>query len=292
MSTSQPAAPVELNVGAEQWPHFEQLIDIVAASRRLVVLSGAGCSTESGIPDYRDGEGAWKRTPPMQYQEFIGSHAARQRYWARALLGWQQFRHVAPNPAHQVLAQFEHAGRLQHLITQNVDGLHRRAGSRNVVELHGRIDTAVCLQCQHAQSREGVQAQLAERNRHWTQLEAVMAPDGDALLDNVDFATFQLIDCDGCGGMLKPDVVFFGESVPGEVVANAFAAVDAADTLLVVGSSLMVFSGYRFARRARERGIPLAIINQGRTRADGEATVKVAGRCAAVLVALATLLTA
>lgn len=272
--------------------NFAALLQMVANSRRLVVLSGAGCSTESGIPDYRDDDGAWKRTPPMQYQEFIGSHAARQRYWARALLGWQQFRNVRPNKAHEVLAHFERLGRIETVITQNVDGLHQQAGSNNVIDLHGRIDTVECLQCRRTTAREQIQTRLAQLNPHWTTLAADIAPDGDALLSGVDFSAFELVECAYCSGPLKPAVVFFGESVPREKVSDAFAAMDQADALLVVGSSLMVFSGYRFVRKARERGIPIAILNLGRTRGDAEAMVKIEGRCATVLAALQTQLAA
>jgi NAD-dependent SIR2 family protein deacetylase len=262
---------------------FEAVLGLIRRAARLVVLSGAGCSTESGIPDYRDEHGAWKRTPPMQYQQFIGSVAARQRYWARALAGWRAFRDVSPNPAHHVLARLEQSGRLDTLLTQNVDGLHQRAGSRHVIDLHGRIDAVECLQCARHWPRERVQEQLEELNPHWVARASSIAPDGDALLVETDFSGFRLVDCEYCEGTLKPAVVFFGESVPEERVRRAFAAVEGADALLVVGSSLMVFSGYRFVRSACERGIPVAIINLGRTRADAEVSIKIEGRCAAVL---------
>jgi len=290
MSVTTSTSPLELNavsaLSHDSWENFDALVHLLGNSRHLVVLSGAGCSTESGIPDYRDRAGSWKRTPPMKYQEFIGSQIARQRYWARALIGWRQFHQVRPNRAHGVLAEWERAGWLQQLITQNVDGLHHRAGSRKVIDLHGRIDTVECLQCEHTLSREWVQRQLIDLNPSWSTLNAVMAPDGDALLADVDFSTFRLRECPHCNGVLKPAVVFFGESVPRHKVANAFAAVDDADAMLIVGSSLMVFSGYRFVRRANERGIPVALINQGRTRADHEVHVKVEGRCSEVLQAL------
>lgn len=268
------------------WAGFDDLLQIVRRSQRLVVLSGAGCSTASGIPDYRDADGAWKRTPPMRYQEFIAHHAARQRYWARALLGWQQFRNVQPSRAHRVLAEFEAIGRVHGVITQNVDGLHQQAGSRHVVDLHGRIDRVQCLQCHRLHAREHIQAALAARNPSFTQLQASMAPDGDALLVDADFDRFEVLGCMHCGGVLKPAVVFFGESVPRQTVHDAFAMLEQADALLVVGSSLMVFSGYRFVRRANERGIPVAVVNLGRTRADAEIDVKVAASCDSVLAAL------
>jgi NAD-dependent SIR2 family protein deacetylase len=263
--------------------HLDAVLELIARATRLVVLSGAGCSTESGIPDYRDEHGNWKRTPPMQYQQFIGSVAARQRYWARALAGWQAFRDVSPNRAHQVLARLEQSGRLDTLLTQNVDGLHQRAGSRNVIDLHGRIDAVECLQCARHWPRARVQQQLEQRNPHWVTRASSIAPDGDALMAETDFSSFCLVDCEHCEGMLKPAVVFFGESVPEERVRRAFAAVEGADALLVVGSSLMVFSGYRFVRSACERGIPVAIINLGRTRADAEVPIKIEAPCAVVL---------
>lgn len=256
---------------------------MLASSRRCVVLTGAGISTESGIPDYRDQNGAWKRSPPMSYQEFMGSRAARQRYWARALIGWRQFRGVDPNRAHHALARFEQAGVVHTVITQNVDGLHQRAGSRNVIDLHGRIDLVECLACKRLSAREFMQAQLAEINPDWTALHAEMAPDGDALLEHADFASFELPDCEHCAGPLKPAVVFFGENVPRQIVASAYEAVRSSDLLLVAGSSLMVMSGHRFVREARTLGIPIGVINLGRTRADGEVDVKVEASCGATL---------
>ncbi len=262
---------------------LETLVALVRRSRRLLVLSGAGCSTESGIPDYRDHEGAWKRVQPMTYQEFTGSHAARQRYWARALIGWRQFRGVLPNRAHYALARLEQLGRIHCLITQNVDGLHQHAGSVRVIDLHGRIDTVECLACARAWPREAIQARLEQLNPQWRELEARMAPDGDALLEDVDFGGFELAACENCAGALKPAVVFFGEAVPRERVARAEAAVQAADALLVVGSSLMVYSGYRFVRAAHERGLPLASVNLGRTRADALFSLKIEQPCGTVL---------
>jgi len=259
------------------------LIRLIRGTSRRTVLTGAGCSTDSGIPDYRDAQGAWKRSPPMAYQQFVASHAARQRYWARALIGWRALCGVAPNAAHEVLARLERAGRIDTLITQNVDGLHQRAGSRNVIDLHGRIDAVDCLQCARPWPRELIQARLEQLNPEWHSRQAQIAPDGDALLGETDCAGFQVVDCFECRGILKPAVVFFGESVPEQRVRQAFTAVEAADALLVVGSSLMVFSGYRFVRAARERSIPVAIINLGRTRADAEASLKIEAPCASVL---------
>jgi NAD-dependent SIR2 family protein deacetylase len=261
----------------------DALCALLDRAARLVVLTGAGCSTESGIPDYRDAQGAWKRAPPMQYQQFKASAAARQRYWARALIGWRALRHVAPNAAHHVLARLEQSGRLDTLITQNVDGLHQRAGSSNVIDLHGRIDAVECLQCARHWPRARVQERLEQLNPQWSARAAHRAPDGDALLADTDCSSFRLVDCEHCAGTLKPAVVFFGECVPEARVRRAYEAVQNAHALLVIGSSLMLYSGYRFVRLACERAIPVAIINLGRTRADADASIKIEGPCAAVL---------
>ena len=239
------------------------LAERLSNSRCCVVLTGAGVSTESGIPDYRDRAGAWKRTPPMSYQEFVGSHAARQRYWARALVGWRMFSQVRPNRAHLALTSLQQVGKVHTLITQNVDGLHQLAGSQQVIDLHGRIDRVECLECKRTMLRERLQTQLAERNPQWAALSAEMAPDGDALLPDADFTDFDLPGCEYCGGVLKPAVVFFGENVPPPTVACAYAAVRGADLLLVVGSSLMVMSGHRFVRECCALQIPVALINRG-----------------------------
>jgi NAD-dependent SIR2 family protein deacetylase len=262
---------------------LETLSRLLRRSQRLVALTGAGCSTESGIPDYRDAHGAWKRKPPMSYQEFTGSVAARQRYWARGSIGWRQFRAVRPGRAHHVLARLEQAGRLNCLITQNVDGLHQQAGSREVIDLHGRIDAVHCLHCGASFPRAQIQMRLDELNPRWAQLDAAMAPDGDAVLAASECERFQLVDCERCLGPLKPAVVFFGEAVPTSTVAQAYAAVREADALLVVGSSLMVYSGYRFVRCACELGIPVAIVNLGATRADAQVPLKLEGACGEVL---------
>jgi len=262
---------------------IEALAELLQRSRHLVVLTGAGCSTESGIPDYRDRHGAWKRQPPMSFQEFTASVTARQRYWSRASIGWQRLRAVRPCRAHYALARLERAGRLDCLITQNVDGLHQQAGSHRVIDLHGRIDGVQCLHCRRCFSRAATQARLDELNPRWAQLEAGIAPDGDADLDERLVAEFRLVDCEHCGGPLKPAVVFFGESVPCDTVKSAYAAVEGADALLVIGSSLMVYSGYRFVRAASERAVPVAIVNLGTTRADAQVSLKVEGQCGEVL---------
>lgn len=261
----------------------EALSRFVARSQRLVVLTGAGCSTESGIPDYRDADGSWKGAEPMRYQRFVAHRDARRRYWARAMVGWPRMAGARPNAAHRALAALEAAGRVHALITQNVDGLHERAGSRRVLDLHGRLDRVQCVGCSTVFPRGPFQGELERRNPSWRHLRAPTAPDGDARLDAEDYSTFELPTCLRCGGDLKPHVVFFGESVPAPRTAAAFARLAEADGLLVVGSSLMVWSGYRFARETVRTGKPLALLNLGTTRADAEATLKVEGRCGDLL---------
>lgn len=263
-----------------------ELARLVRDSRRLAVLTGAGCSTESGIPDYRDADGAWKHKRPVDFRDFVADAGVRRRYWARSLVGWRRMADARPNAAHHALAALERGGHIHGLITQNVDGLHARAGSEKVIDLHGRLDVVECLGCRAQLPRTAFQADLERRNPAWRAFSAADAPDGDAQLEGVDFDAFDIPDCFGCAGVYKPGVVFFGEAVPRERTAAAMALVDEADALLVVGSSLMVFSGYRFARRAAERGIPIAAINLGRTRADALIDIKVAGSCGDVLTRL------
>ena len=262
---------------------FEGLHEFVRSSRRLFVLTGAGCSTDSGIPDYRDETGAWKRSPPVQLREFLMDEGARRRYWARSLLGWPVVARAQPNAAHRALARLESGGRVVDLITQNVDGLHQRAGSRAVIDLHGRLDEVECLSCGAARSRAELQEELAAFNPAVIGRSTSPAPDGDADLQDADCSSFRVPRCACCDGMLKPRVVFFGEGVPRGRVEDALARLGEADSLLVAGSSLMVWSGYRFARLARERGLPLAIVNLGRTRADELATLRVQARCGEAL---------
>ena len=256
-----------------------RLEDFIAAHRRLFVLTGAGCSTGSGIPDYRDEQGAWKRTPPVTYQAFVGDGITRRRYWARSLVGWPRIAQAQPNAAHRALAALEAQGRCSQLLTQNVDGLHQAAGSRAVIDLHGRLDAVVCLGCCASSSRADVQRRLAEANPAWAGLAAGAAPDGDADLEDRDFATFQVPACDACGGMLKPDVVYFGENVPRARVDAAMAGLAQADGMLVVGSSLMVYSGLRFVHAAVRAQIPVAAVNLGRTRADDLLRFRMAAPC-------------
>ena len=243
------------------------------------MLTGAGCSAPSGIPDYRDAEGQWKRAQPMTYQAFAESESARRRYWARSLLGWRRICAAAPNAAHRALARLEVSGVSERLVTQNVDRLHQAAGSERVIDLHGRLDRVRCMGCGALSAREDFQATLSRLNPGWLALAASDAPDGDADLDGRDFATFAVPACADCGGALKPDVVFFGENVPRGRIEQAYADLDVADAMLVVGSSLMVYSGYRFAERASASGKPIAAVNLGRTRADPLIALKIEAPC-------------
>ena len=251
--------------------------------RHVFVLTGAGCSTGSGIPDYRDALGGWKRTPPVNYRDFVEDPAVNARYWARSFIGWPIVSRAEPNAAHRALAGAQSAGWISRLVTQNVDGLHERAGSTEVIDLHGRIDEVVCLHCAIRYARAQVQERLARENPQWAGLSAEAAPDGDADLEGRDFGHFRVPACEACGGMLKPDVVFFGENVPRARYEQARAALGQSDALLVVGSSLMVYSGFRFARMAHEAGQPIALLNQGRTRADDLASLKIEADCETTL---------
>lgn len=270
---------------------MESIAPLLAfASRhpRMLVLTGAGCSTEAGIPDYRDANGDWKRVAPMRFQLFVGDPLARRRYWARSMVGWRTMAQTQPASAHRALARLEGAGLVRLLVTQNVDGLHGAAGSSKVVDLHGRIDTVCCLACGQRSPRRALQEELLRRNPRWAERDAPRAPDGDADLQAQDFSSFDVPDCAACGGMLKPDVVFFGENVPRERVAAVRAALAESDALLVAGSSLMVYSGYRFVEDAVAAGKPVAVVNRGRTRADGVLTLKCEVEVGTALGALAT----
>ena len=233
-----------------------------------LVLTGAGISTASGIPDYRDADGVRRGRAPIQGPEFRTTAAVRQRYWARSMIGWPVMRNAHPNPGHAALAKLQAHGLLGPIITQNVDGLHQRAGSAGVLELHGSIHAVICLACGDRQARAAVQAQLEALNPQLAGASAQPAPDGDAHVDPDSLEGFRVPDCAHCGGTLQPDVVFFGDSVPGERTSEARARVENASALLVVGSSVMVHSGYRLCTRAAEAGKPLAALNAGKTRAD------------------------
>lgn len=266
-------------------PTFAALADLLAG-RRVVVLTGAGCSTESGIPDYRGPDAPRRVRGPIRYGEFLRDDGARRRYWARSVVGWPRVAAAVPNPAHRALARLEAAGAVVGVITQNVDGLHRAAGSCRLVELHGRLDTVRCLACHRIESRAALQERLLGANPDPVLRSAPVLADGDADLTAGVERGFRVEDCPDCGGLWKPDVVFFGENVPGERLAEAWRMFEEAEALLVVGSSLAVFSGYRFALRAARDGVPIAIVNLGPTRADELAAVRVEGRAGAVLPAL------
>ncbi len=259
------------------------------AGRRVAALTGAGLSTDSGIPDYRGPDSP--PSNPMTIRQFTSDPAFRQRYWARNHVGWRHMADTLPNAGHRALATLERAGVVSGVITQNVDLLHTKAGSRNVVNLHGTYARVICLRCGHTMSRAALADRLEALNPGFLERAAAVgglavAPDADATV--ADTTSFRYLDCPRCGGMLKPDIVYFGESVPKDVVQRAYSLVDQAEALLVAGSSLTVFSGYRFVRHAAARGIPIGIVNRGPTRGDDLATVKVGGGCSEMLVLLAT----
>lgn len=253
---------------------------------QALVLTGAGCSTGSGIPDYRDENGDWKHNQPILYQDFVKSRTVRQRYWAGSMHGWPRIVNAKPNAAHLALARLEAAGFVQQIVTQNVDGLHQKAGSNSVIDLHGRLDTVACIDCHHRMSRDTYQYLLLENNPAFIDRLSVPVPDGDARLAVQDYSSFRFPDCPLCGGICKPDVIFFGEFIPKQRVSAALRAMDNADSLVIVGSSLMVLSGYRFCRTAREQGKPMVSINIGRSRADQEFSLKIEQDCCQILSAL------
>lgn len=264
-----------------------RLATFMDAHRRLFVLGGAGCSTGSGIPDYRDRQGHWRRRPPVTIQAFLGDEATRRRYWARSFTGWPAFHASQPNRAHRALAALEAADRLTGLVTQNVDALHQRAGSQRVIDLHGRLDKVRCLRCDELSPRQAMQQRLSAANPDWKAGHAPAAPDGDADLEDTAFEHFVVPDCEHCGGWMKPDVVFFGENVPAARVTEAMAMLRQADAMLIVGSSLMVYSGYRFALAAAQSRKPIVALNLGVTRADALLDFKIERDCGEVLWQLA-----
>jgi NAD-dependent SIR2 family protein deacetylase len=252
---------------------IDEIVDLVR-HMRMVVLTGAGCSTESGIPDYRGPKRDESHPDPITYREFVGSPAIRRRYWARATLGWQRFAAARPNEAHRAIAELERAGAVEGIITQNVDRLHGEAGSDRVVELHGALADVRCLDCGGIEARKEVQRRLEAMNPEWADQHAELAPDGDAELPSEIPEDFRVPVCERCGGTLKPDVVFFGENVPEATVESAWRLWNEGEALLVVGSSLTVWSGYRFVRRAAETMMPVVIVNLGETRGDEEAWIR------------------
>lgn len=261
------------------------LIDFIAHHRPLLVLTGAGCSTDSGIPDYRDQSGQWRRQQPVTHQEFLAAAAVRQRYWARSMVGWPGFQRAVPNTAHRALADLEQAGYVACLVTQNVDGLHQQAGQDQLIEIHGNLGHVVCLACGEQSARARLQQRLQDLNPEFCRRAAPLAPDGDADLAPEDLSGFGIPACQRCGGVLKPDVVFFGDNIPRQRVAAAMAALARSAALLVVGSSLMVYSGFRFCQQAKALGKPIAAVNRGITRADHLLDLKLEHSCAEVLMA-------
>jgi len=273
---------------------FGNLTGLVA-SGGVLVLSGAGLSTESGIPDYRGPTGLARRATPMSYQDFTGSAGARQRYWARSYLGWRHIARSEPNDGHRAVAELSRRGLLTGIITQNVDGLQQAAGAFGVTELHGSLHRVACLSCGQRTPRAELDRRLAAANPGWeARLAAVgntdRRPDGDAVLDDAAAESFQVADCAACHGVLKPDVVFFGENVPGTRVQACYAMVERSRALLVLGSSLTVMSGFRFVRHAARLGRPVVIVNQGPTRGDGYAAVTLDAPLGQTLTALVSAL--
>ncbi|WP_421556557.1 NAD-dependent protein deacetylase [Pseudomonas kitaguniensis] len=267
--------------------HQEQHLDTLhraMAQRRFLVLTGAGISTSSGIPDYRDSEGVRRGKAPMMYQEFLATPQARRRYWARAMLGWPRVRIAQPNKAHVALATLQQRARISGLVTQNVDTLHDQAGSRDVIELHGSLHWVLCLDCLQRSERDVIQRMMEDQNPYLAGVDAVQAPDGDTLLDPAFEERFHLPHCPHCNGQrLKPDVVFFGENVAQSTAARAMAAVGHAEGLLVVGSSLMAYSAFRLCKAMVEQGKPVIAINLGKTRGDELLQAKIAASCEQLL---------
>ena len=262
---------------------LETLADTIRSHPHLVVLTGAGISAASGIPTYRDHEGAWQHSKPIQHQEFVADPNQRKRYWARSMAGWRFIDRSQPNPAHQALADLERLGHVRLLVTQNVDRLHQRAGHQNVIDLHGRLDVVICMSCDRKLSRTALQIELEALNPDFSGLPAPVRPDGDADVEEHQLKSFRVPVCKACQGTLIPDVVFFGGTVPVGRVNAVKSAIHQADALMVIGSSLMVFSGFRFCRLAKELNKPVIILNQGRTRADDIADLKISGDCTLVL---------
>lgn len=268
----------------EQLDRLQQLM----ADQPFVVLTGAGISTPSGIPDYRDNQGVRRGRQPMMYQEFLSAPESRRRYWARAMLGWPRVRQAQPNVAHEALASLQSSRQISALITQNVDTLHDQAGSHDVIELHGSLHRVLCLDCGLRSERDSIQCLMESQNPYLAGVDAVQAPDGDTLLDPAFEARFQVPHCPHCAGeRMKPDVVFFGENVAQATAAKAMAAVEKAAGLLVVGSSLMAYSAFRLCRAVADQGKPLIAINLGKTRADDILDLKIEASCERLLPLLA-----
>lgn len=262
------------------------MTDVVSqllVKEKWMIVSGAGVSADSGVPTYRDKNGLWQRRPPVTHQDFMNDPGARQRFWSRNMVGWRFMVEAKPNASHHTLVKLEKVGLISCLVTQNVDGLHQLAGSRYVIDLHGRINTVSCTSCFAVVSRADLQYWLELNNSHYANLVGTILPDGDAGIDDIDFSSINVPVCQKCGGILKPDVVFFGDSIPKQRVANVSAELLLADGLLILGSSLMTYSGYRICLQAAKIGKPIVIVNQGITRADDIARVKSEESCEVVL---------
>ena len=254
--------------------------------KRTVVLTGAGCSTESGIPDYRGPQTRHKTRNPIQYKEFVSDPEARKRYWGRSVIGWTRVHNAAPNAAHEALSELEDRGFINGIITQNVDRLHHKAGSQKVIELHGTLSEVQCLNCGNVEKRTTFQKRLSSLNPAWRAKPSDIAPDGDAEIDASKTKYFRVPACAICEGVVKPNVVFFGENVPVNRVDSAWQLFDEADMLLVVGSSLAVYSGYRFVLKAAKQNKPIALVNLGESRGDKHAAINIQGKAGTILTAI------
>ncbi|MBX2867229.1 MAG: NAD-dependent protein deacetylase [Acidiferrobacterales bacterium] len=264
-----------------------RLSALIDSKSSILVLTGAGISVDSGIPPYRDHTGTWLGSEPIQHQEFIDHESRRKRYWARSAVGWPAVAKAKPNDSHRVLASMERAGIISLLVTQNVDRLHQKAGHQKVIDLHGRLDQARCLSCENQVERSALQQEILSMNPFLADLEASLAPDGDATVENDLIDMVSVPHCQRCGGVLMPSVVFFGGAVPTSRVTAVTAALEQCDALLVIGTSLMVYSGFRFCRQAHAMGIPIIAINQGETRADAMLSARIIKDCKETLVAFA-----
>ncbi len=268
---------------------MNSLEEFVAGCPRLLVITGAGCSTASGIPTYRSVDGNWQRSTPIQHQDFLHQSSSRQRYWARSYVGWPSVARAKPNAAHRHLVQLESLGIVKLLVTQNIDRLHQLAGHKNVIDLHGRLDQVICLSCSHVSPRAVLQERLIDLNPclrkddRWRRDDGNIAPDGDAPISETIIETFRVPYCEKCDGILKPNVVFFGGTIDKEVVNHIYQQLDQVDGLLAVGTSLQVFSGYRFCKRAHELGKPIASINPGKTRIDEMLSLRIRRDCGTAL---------
>jgi len=263
-----------------------ELAALIQKNQPATVLSGAGISVASGLPVYRDAKGNWVHSKPVEGPLFRADEKVRQRYWCRSFFGWPSFSRATPNQAHKDITCLEEGGFINTVITQNVDGLHLSAGSTDSIALHGNLAEVVCLGCGQVSSRDDLQNRLALNNPDHTQLEIKPAPDGDALIDDIHIKSFKIVSCENCDGTLKPNVVFFGDNVPKDRVKLCMDKLLQSNLLLCVGTSLMVYSGFRFCKAAQDAHIPVAIINDGRTRADEMAAVRAGGNCTEVLAEL------